>query len=253
MRTLAVNLGNTTLLGALYKDSKVQRRFRQPRAEGLAHFCEHLAAVLPKSGVDQIVLCSVVPKATPLVAKALKKLCGCTPQLLTGDAKHGLRIAYPDPSRLGADRLAAVLGAQAHLPRKNVIVIDCGTASTVTALHRDGVLCGGAIFPGLGLWAEVLSSRTAQLPPIIPHYPKQATGNSPETAIGSGLYHGHLGALQHLSQTIAAENFASDPYEVITTGGNAKLFCREKLFTRIAPDLILDGLLAFASNIQNDA
>lgn len=253
MRTLTLNIGNTTLLGALYNEGRLSRRFRIPSAQKLSAIEAALRDKLGKAKIDRVVYCSVVPKLSSGISRILKSITKQEPQALNAEAPHGLQIAYLDPRRLGTDRLAAVMGARALLPDTDLIVLDCGTASTVTALRADGRLCGGAILPGLGLWAEALASRTAQLPAIKPKAPAQATGRSPEQAIASGLYHGHLGALERLTREIAAESFGENRFAIIATGGNAKIFHREKLFTHIEPELILTGLLAFSATIYHDA
>jgi type III pantothenate kinase len=253
MRTLALNIGNTTLLGALFQGTRLSRRFRIPRAQSLRALEAALREEIGTRPIDRTVYCSVVPKLTDSLARILRKLTGRTPSLLNADAPHGLKIGYLEPRRLGTDRLAAVLGAQALIPETDLIVLDCGTATTVTALRADGLLCGGAILPGLGLWSEALATRTAQLPAITASAPARATGRSPEQAIASGLYHGHLGALERLTARIAAESFGKNPFAILATGGNARTFRREKLFTHIEPELILLGLLAFSANIKHDA
>lgn len=252
-RSLVVNIGNTTLLGAVCEGSRVLRRLRVPSSAPLPEIREALRKLLGKTGVDRAAFCSVVPALTAPLAGLLAEVTNAPVEQLKASAPHGLHIAYKDPSRLGTDRLAAILGARVLHPRKRLLVIDCGTASTLTALDADGTLCGGAILPGLGLWAEALGTRTAQLPTLLPRRPRRATGRSPEEAITSGLYHGHLGALERLCAQITSECFGSADFLVLATGGNAKLFRREKLFTRIEPDLILLGLSAFATIFQHDA
>ena len=253
MRTLTLNIGNTTLLGAVFQGRRLGKRFRIPSAQSLSQLEKALRAELGATKIDRVVFCSVVPKRTEALRGCLQKLTGQTPVQLNAAASHGLKIAYHEPHRLGTDRLAAVLGARSLIPDTNLIVLDCGTASTVTALRADGRLCGGAIFPGLGLWSEALSTRTAQLPAIKPSAPARSTGRSPEQAIASGLYHGHLGALERLTAQIAKECFGEKPFAILATGGNARIFRREKLFTHIEPELILLGLLAFSLTIQHDA
>ena len=77
-------------------------------------------------------------------------------------------IGYRRPGELGADRLAAALGARIRFPGRDVVVVDGGTATTVTALGRDGAVRGGADPARVGLWHSMLAARTAQLPRSIP-------------------------------------------------------------------------------------
>ena len=224
-------------------------RFRTPiRDAATARGFARLVARRVRGPIDRAAFCSVVPALTAPIARHVKRTFGVAPQILTADAPHGLKIDYRRPRELGSDRLAAALGARVLFPKSNVIVVDCGTATTVTALRRDGVLAGGAIFPGLSLWADLLAARTAQLPRIALPPSVAAVGRSPREAIASGLYHGHAGAIRELIQRIHVEAFGRQKAVVIGTGGHAPRFAREKLFTVLAPDLILTGLRAFAAS-----
>jgi len=127
-----------------------------------------------------------------------------------------------------------------------VIVVDCGTATTVTALSKQGILLGGAILPGLGLWPEMLATRTAQLPRVALKRPAVALGRSTQQGLQSGFFHGHAGAIRELTQRIGAEAFGRASVVVIGTGGYAALLTRENLFTVYQPELILTGLHFFA-------
>jgi type III pantothenate kinase len=229
-------------------------RFRVPIQEAAtAHGFARLVARRVPGRIDRAALCSVVPALTASIARHIKRTFGVAPLVLTAAASHDLTIGYRRPRELGVDRLAAALGARELFPKMNVIVVDCGTATTVTALRRDGVLLGGGIFPGLALWADVLAARTAQLPRIALRKPEVAVGRSPREAIASGLYHGHAGAIRELIQRIHGEAFGRQKAVVIGTGGHAAHFAREKLFTVLAPDLILTGLRAFAARKYDHA
>jgi type III pantothenate kinase len=81
-------------------------------------------------------------------------------------ARAGIVNGYRDPSRLGCDRFAAAIGARALAPDCNVVIANCGTATTVDAIAADGRFIGGMIVPGLALMAASLARNTAQLPQI---------------------------------------------------------------------------------------
>ena len=246
MSLLVVSIGNTHIQAGIFHASRLTRRLKIPTKQGLKGFLGCLSNLrTPKPSFDRICLSSVVPGLTKTFEKSLKRFSHAKVLLLTSDAGHGLKIAYEDPTRLGVDRLAGALGARHLLGYGNLIVVDCGTATTITALDENNVLLGGAIMPGLALWAAALAHGTAQLPKVRPRKPRSAVGRSPEKAIESGLFHGHSGAIKNLVTQIAAEAFGSKKFVVLGTGGNAPLFGPEKLFTQLEPDLILTGLLAF--------
>ena len=246
--TLVLNIGNTSLFGGVLR-GKTLRTFRLAQNDLVGLRAELACA----KNVTSAVLCSVVPKLTPKIAALVKRATGVTPHVLGADSPHGLKIAYRDPKKLGADRLAAAIGARALFPQKSVIVVDCGTATTVTALTKTGEIAGGAILPGAGLWAEALSGRTAQLPKIRLGRPRTSAGRSPEEAIASGIYFGHLGAVRELVARLRREVFRGAQVVVVGTGGNAPLYAGEKLFTVEEPRLILHGLLVQAGSLSHHA
>ena len=254
MSTLVLNIGNTSLFGGVCAGSRIGRRFRVPvREAATPRGFKKLVAAQVRGPFDAVALCSVVPALTETFVRHIETTWGCTPQVLTAAADHGLEIGYRRPHELGTDRPAAAVGARALFPRRNVIVVDCGTATTITALTRAGRIAGGAILPGLALWSEMLAARTAQLPEVLPVRRPAPLGRSPREAIASGLFHGHAGAIRELVQVVAREAFGKAPAVVVGTGGNAPRFAREKLFTELSPDLILIGLRAFAARTTSHA
>jgi type III pantothenate kinase len=247
-RTLVLDLGNTTAFGGVFRGDKLVRRFRVPtRSAAISGPWARLGPV------DRAVMCSVVPRATAAARRAITRRCGVRPQVLTAASPHGLRIGYRDPARLGTDRLACALGAQVRFPGRNLIVVDCGTATTVTALDRHGTILGGAILPGLGLWPVALAARTAQLPAATPTPPRRAVGRSPEEALRSGIFHGHAGAIREVVSRVRNEAFGRAAPVVIGTGGHSARFASVGVFTTVQPDLILAGLKAFADRLFPDA
>lgn len=237
--TIAIAVGNTSLIGAVFSGERQGLTFRIPATDLFK-----LARLAPRQ-IDRAVICSVVPALTPDVTRFIKRTWELEPVVLTSKAPHGLKIGYRKPAELGTDRIAAALGARAAYPDRDVIVVDCGTATTVTAVRRDNTILGGAILPGLSMWPEILALRTAQLPRIEPQRPPRALGRSTTDGIASGIFFGHLGALREVIGRIRMEVFPRSCV-VIGTGGHADKFAGEKLFTTIEPDLILRGLHVFA-------
>lgn len=248
MRLLALSIGNSNLLGATLQGERVIGPFRLPK-EALESSATLEASLAPrlKGRYEGIVLASVVPRLTRPLCRWLEKNLGARPLILKADTQTMMKIAYKNPKKLGTDRLAAALGARALFPGKPLAIVDCGTATTVTLVSADGVLCGGAILPGIGLWAEALAAYTAQLPRVKPSKPASPIGRTPREAIRSGLYIGHLGAIEKLVRTLSLKAFGKKKPVVLGTGGASVIFAGEKLFTRREPNLVLEGLRAFAA------
>jgi type III pantothenate kinase len=246
MRVLALSIGNTSIRGAVFADRRVAARFRASvrdvaTASGLAR----LVAPHIRGRIDGVAICSVVPALTARIVRGLERALGFRPRVLVPGSDCGIRIAYRRPRELGADRLAAALGVRDLFPGRHAIVVDCGTATTATALRRDGTVLGGAIMPGIELWSDMLAARTAQLPVVPVRKVRTAVGRSAREAIAAGVFIGHVGAVRELVSRVRAEAFGRAPALVVGTGGNAPHFEDEELFDHIEPDLVLHGLRTF--------
>ena len=103
-RTLALSLGNTSLLVGVYAGARRVALFRMPRLAGRVEG-DFTAQV--RGRIDLVVLCSVVPADAPALVRQIRRAYGVAPLMLAAGSPHGLTIGYRDPAQLGTDRLAA--------------------------------------------------------------------------------------------------------------------------------------------------
>ncbi len=246
---LTLDVGNSQIHGGVFDGDTLRFQFRkttQPIGSS-DEFGVFLRAVLREnsldpSGVDRVAICSVVPPVAYPLRAACVKYFNCEPFVLQAGVKTGLKIKYRNPAEVGADRVACAIGAAQRHPQRDVLVVDCGTATTLEAVTATGDYLGGAIMPGVGISAETLASRTAKLPRVEITRPETALGRTSAESIQSGLYHGHVGAIRHLLAALTAEAFNGRRPQVIGTGGFARMFETEGLFDEIVPELVLFGL-----------
>ena len=156
---------------------------------------------------------------------------------------HGVRNGYHDPSTLGADRWAALLGASRR-PHGWLCVVDCGTAVTIDILSDQNVHLGGLILPGLGLMRKSLLSGTAgirsTLGTNLTWYARD-TGN----AVAGGTLYAIVALIQKIVFELSQE--MSSKVEVLLTGGDAPLVASLlQCPTQIDMDLVLRGLALYA-------
>ena len=247
---LALDVGNSQIFCGVFDEGELVVQFRRTStvrgsSDELGVF---LRAALRENGIDpnnvaQITACSVVPDINYSLRACCQKYFRIEPLILRPGIKTGLKIGYKDPKEVGADRIADAMGAIKLFPGRNLIVIDFGTATTVCAITRDREFLGGNIVPGLRLSMDALEAKTAQLPSVEIKPVRSSIGRSTVESIQSGLYWSNVGMVKELVQRISDEVFSETPPLVIATGGFCHLFNREKLFDRVAPDLILTGLL----------
>jgi type III pantothenate kinase len=192
--------------------------------EHRAELADYIAKTLPKP--DAIAFTCVAGK------EAIENLQSLFPQWhdiswkqLKGDSEYkGVRTLYQDPSKLGADRWAAVIGARA-LSNTNALIINAGTATTIDLLGANGVHYGGWILPGLELMQKSLEGNTAQLPLAVRDETGHGFGLSTNSAIIGGCDAAQIGAIQSAIQLAKEMNH---PVERIwIDGGNAKILAAE--------------------------
>jgi type III pantothenate kinase len=128
---------------------------------------------------------------------------------------------YTTPLTLGKDRLAAVAGAQALLPDKDCLIIDCGTCIKYDLLTKTGTYLGGNIAPGLQMRTKAMHVFTARLPEVPLLLPQDFIGVSTESALQNGAFRGAALEVKGFV-TLFQERFSA--LKVILTGGDAVFF-----------------------------
>ena len=191
--------------------------------------------------IDGAVLCSVVPRATPLVQKTMRSLWKLDTLELTARTIRGVGIDYPQPALIGADRLANAVAARQRYGTP-VVVVDFGTAVTFDVVNARGDYVGGIIAPGLAAMTEYLHEKTALLPKIKIRETKSVIGKSTEEAMLVGAVHGYRGLVRELISELKRELRAKN-LPVIATGGYAKLIAAKlPEISAVLPGLTLEGL-----------
>jgi type III pantothenate kinase len=194
-----------------------------------------------KSTLVGAITCSVVPRATPLVRKAVAELWKLTCLELTPKTLREVGIDYPKPRTIGPDRLANSVAVRHHFGAPS-IVVDFGTAVTFDVVNRAGNYAGGIIAPGLAAMTEYLHEKTALLPRIKIRETRSVIGKSTEEAMLVGAVHGYRGLIRELLLELKRE-MSARKLPVVATGGYAKLIAaRLPEITAVDPLLTLEGL-----------
>ena len=109
----------------------------------------------------------------------------------------GVRNAYAQPTQLGSDRFASLIGARHRYVGQRLLVVTCGTATTIDALEADGTFVGGMILPGLATMATSLAVNTALLPAVDKADRARVFADNTHDAIISGCLSAQVGAIMH--------------------------------------------------------
>lgn len=191
--------------------------------------------------IEGAALCSVVPRITPRVKRAIKTLWNLPAFELTPKTLRGVGIDYPKPETIGPDRLANAVAAK-HRFGAPVVVVDFGTAVTFDVVDARGNYVGGIIAPGLAAMTDYLHEKTALLPRILIREVKSAVGKSTEHAMLVGAVHGYRGLVRELIAELKRE-LKANRLPVVATGGYAKLIAAKlPEISRVEPNLTLEGM-----------
>lgn len=158
-------------------------------------------------------------------------------------SRCGVHNLYDQPSQLGADRWAALIGARARHGHACVVVM-AGTATTIDLLDEGGHFLGGLILPGVELMQRALASNTAQLPFASGHFSLEPRNTA--DAILSGCLQAQAGAIERMFSQIRECPQAS----CLLGGGAADAFSGLlNLPVQRVDNLVLDGLARLAEDI----
>ncbi|TXC69203.1 type III pantothenate kinase [Sphingorhabdus soli] len=256
---LAVDVGNTNVVFALFDGDAIKARWRitsDPRRTG-DEYAVWLLQLMELEGFDRadvgsVILGSVVPRAMHNLTVLAEKYFGTTPIVAgQGRADWGFLVDVDEPASLGADRALNAIAVHAQHPG-DAIVVDFGTATTFDFIDYSGSYKGGIIAPGLNLSLDALVGATAKLPRIAIEAPagKSVLGRNTEDQMLIGVFWGYVAMMEGLIVRMRAE--IGRPAKVIATGGLAVLFDgKTDLFDQVEPDLTLHGLRLLAQRASD--
>jgi type III pantothenate kinase len=248
---LLFDIGNTHTHIGLADARRVRKQMDIPTREWFSGEAKtHAAKFAGKNRITGAVLCSVVPRATPLVRKAVRTIWKLDTLELNPKTIRGVGIDYPKPNSIGPDRLANAVAAKFRFGAP-VVVVDFGTAVTFDVVNSRGNYVGGIIAPGLAAMTDYLHEKTALLPKIKIREVKSAIGKSTEHAMLVGAVQGYRGLIRGLLVELKRE-LKTKKLPVIATGGYAKLIAAKlPEISAVAPDLTLEGLrLVWKGNFE---
>jgi len=250
---LAIDVGNTNIVLGCIDGKKIIREARMATdtLKTSDQYCVELKGILDLleiniRGIEGVIISSVVPPVLNSFKTAILKLTGISPLVVGPGIKTGLNILLDNPALAGGDLIVGAVAALAEY-KPPLLVIDMGTATTITAIDAKGNFLGGSIFPGVKISAEALSGKTAQLPAISLEAPKKAIGRNTIDCMRSGLMMGTAAMLDGMIERMEDELGSSAT--VVATGGIARYvipMCRRQMI--YDKDLLLKGLSILYEN-----
>ena len=186
------------------------------------------------------IIASVVPQITCIVKEAAEKILKRNVLLVGPGVKNGLNIKMDNPASVGSDQIVDAVAAIEEYPLP-LIIIDMGTATTMSVVDMKKNYIGGVIMPGINVSLNALTDHAAQLYGISLEAPRHTIGKNTVDCMRSGVIHGNAACIDGMIGRIEEE--LGQPATLVATGGLAKVImphCKREIF--VDDDLLLKGL-----------
>lgn len=253
---LAIDIGNTNIVLGGIENGEI--RFVARMATDVIHTSDQyhlelkqmlgLFSVEPDA-LEGTIISSVVPPVLHSIHTAIVKMTKKEPMIVGPGIRTGLNIHVDNPKQVGSDLIvAAVAGVRDY--GAPLLIVDMGTATTISAIDETKSFRGGCICPGVRISLDALTSHTAQLPGISLEAPKHAIGRNTVDCMQSGIMLGTAAMLDGLLARMEAE--LGRAVTVVATGGIAQFvvpLCSRKIV--YDKNLILKGLdILYHNNLR---
>ena len=244
---LAVDVGNTNIVIGCLEQGEIKNtvRVRTEAGQTAAEYGIELMQLFDFFGIDRkgfegAILSSVVPPVNEPLRQAIEMLTGVKCLIVGPGMKTGMNVRIDDPGTLGCDLVVGGVAAIAEYGAP-VIVLDLGTATTITLIDESKCFRGGAILPGIKLSYAALAAGTSLLPDISITPPKKCIATNTVDCMRSGAVFGTAATIDGMVDRMEAE--LGLPCKVVATGGLASKitpYCRREILCD--DHLLLKGL-----------
>ena len=254
---LAVDIGNTNIVIGCIEQEKIY--FVERVSTNISHtVLEYVVEFktlldlyqIPFKEITGCIIASVVPPLNNTVKSALEKLLRITPLLVGPGVKTGLNILMDNPAQVGSDLIVnAVAGLKYY--GAPIILIDMGTATTISVVDENKNYIGGMILPGVRVSLDSLVNRTSQLPRISLEAPRRTIGKNTIDCMKSGIVMGQAACMDGMVERIW-EELGYQAVAVATGGlaGSIIPYCKNKIICD--NELTLKGLnIIYQKNMES--
>ena len=244
---LAVDVGNTNIVMGCIDKEKIYfvERAATDIAKTELEYAIQIKTVLELHGIDMhkiqgAIISSVVPPLVNIIKKAIAKIVNVRQMVVGPGIKTGLNLCMDNPGQVGSDLVVDAVAGISYYGAP-LIVIDMGTATTISVIDDKKNYIGGMIFPGVKVSLESLVEKTSQLPRISLEAPKRTIGKNTIECMKSGMVYGQASCLDGMIERVEEE--LKMQTTVIATGGLAKEIvphCKHKVI--VDDELELKGI-----------
>ena len=249
---LCVDVGNSNITFGMYKESNLIYSFRMETKEikTVDQMEEQFNFVLNSYSfklkeIEVAVIASVVPRIDNIF-KEYFEINNVNYNFIDYLTQIGIDIQIDNPSELGSDLLVGAYQA-AYKYGAPCIVVDMGTANTLSLVGANKEFIGGVIYPGVLSSFNNLVKDTSKLTTVSVEAPASVIGKNTVECLQSGMLYASSEAVNGLIKLMIEESDIKDA-KVILTGGIAS-FLHPYIDSSIYDEnLMLDGLFNIYMN-----
>ena len=244
---LCIDVGNTTVGVGFFKEETLLKRLSFT-VDTKKTSDEYISVIkrtlkdndLNASEIKRIIFSSVVPSVNEEFILAIKNIFKIEPLLIAPGVKTGLPIHVDNPSEVGNDLIAVMVGAKEKYGYP-CLITDLGTATKTLLIDKSGAFVSCMITPGLALSANALTNRAALLHEISIKAPKSVMAKNTVDAINAGVTYGHADMVDGMISRYEKELGYTCKH--VLTGGSA-IYIKDIVKTEFIYDenLVLEGL-----------
>ena len=226
---LAIDTGNThTVIGCMEIDGEIEHimRIESNPYKTEYEYAANMKLILELNGINMKKIEGAVISLTVILKKAVKLITGVDALVVGAGVKTGLPIMIDDPGTIASDLVATAVAAKEYYPLP-CIIIDMGTATTVTVVDQKGRYIGGAILPGVDLSMDALTRGTSLLPKIEIVPPNKVIATNTVECMKAGIIFGAAGAIDGVLNrfTESLQATGDEEWSIVGTGGLASTIC----------------------------
>ena len=249
---LTIDMGNTNIkVGFVKRDGEssriIEERLATDHGRTAMNYASDMMAMLAihkvsAAEIEGGIISSVVSDLTDVIKDAVVKVFGFEPLIVNGSMKMDVDFSsMAEPESVAADFICGAEGAYSSVIEP-VILVNMGTATTITIVDGDGHYLGGVILPGIRTSLKALFGNTTMLPDIDLGKPGRAIAKDTIEALTSGIIYSNAGMVDAIIDRMN-EEFGAE-CRVLATGGLAGYvvpYCRHEI--TLDGELLLKGLL----------
>lgn len=246
---LAIDIGNTNIVLGIIEKSTGKILFTARTSTDRKYTADQYGVQFKNiielynvntENIKGCIISSVVPPVLNAVSGGVKRLTGLDSIIVGPGVKTGLNILMDNPAQLGSDLVVNAASAIEKF-KPPIIIIDMGTATTISVVDEKKNYIGGCIMPGIKVSLDAISKNAAQLPGISLSEPKRTIGKNTIECMRSGIIYGNAAMIDGMVERIEEELNVKGT--VVATGGIAGLvipYCKKKIIHD--EELLLRGL-----------